>query len=625
MVQNKIADRLEPLPLGKLRLGGGIAEQMEKFFDRRVRSDYAKAVIYPETAEQFRLRNDDETAVGWWRGEFWGKWVISACRVARYENDDSLREFLHNAALDLISTADEDGYIGTYRRKDNYFAADPDETVKVIGWRSNWNWNLWCRKYTLWGLLECYMLCGDERILAAAEKSTAQLCDMLEANHTRPGETGTFNGLPSCSIMKPVLILYRLTGNRRWLDFALGIADDWERPDGRVPNLISNALAMKPIHEWYPESEKWAKAYEMLSCLDGLLELYRVTGVGKYLKTVENMYALLSENEQNVMFSVGFNDIFAHASEYQNSISEPCDVIHWMRICYELFRLTGEAKYMDSFERAYYNPFLAASFADGEWGARGVRSCGRHMVATGQAGMKYSHCCVNNMPRGYLNAAEAYVMVGGDGIYVNLYTDFECRVGGGTVKLGGSYLRDGRVKVSLDLPKAADVHLRIPAWSRRTVIDGEVVGCPQSYVVRRVGAGRSELSIEFDMAPELHQFHREPERFDVKDFRVGRFISGNDVPVGLMSFDRRSVLTYGALLLVRSKMVGCTEGEMFGSAPLDPRSECEIEPIESSAVRNAFRVRFATPSGVVVTHMCDYATGTNRWSADDAALFNLLI
>ena len=115
MLAYHVENRLTPPPLHQMRMHGKIAGQMETFFRERVLSAYAREVIYAETEEQFRLRLDDETPVGMWRGEFWGKWVISACRVCQYEKDESLKEFLRQAALRLIATADPNGYIGTYR------------------------------------------------------------------------------------------------------------------------------------------------------------------------------------------------------------------------------------------------------------------------------------------------------------------------------------------------------------------------------------------------------------------------------------------------------------------------------------------------------------------------------
>ena len=122
-----------------------------------------------------------------------------------------------------------------------------------------------------------------------------------------------------------------------------------------------------------------------MSCYDGIIELYRVTGEEKYLKASEAFYNILLKYEQNVLFSVAYNDVFAGATRDINAITEPCDIIHFMRVCYELYTLTNNSKYMDSFEFAFYNAFLASSFKDGKWGARGARSCGRHFTATMQA------------------------------------------------------------------------------------------------------------------------------------------------------------------------------------------------------------------------------------------------
>ncbi len=415
-------DLFSQLPLGVTHLSGSVGEQMDTFLNERVLSDYALHTIYPETEAPFRLRQDDETAIGRWRGEYWGKWIIGACRVQRYNGNERLKDFVHTACLNLIATADADGYIGTYRDPENCVAPTREmvDAVQVGG--ALWNWNIWCRKYTLWGLLEGYELTQDERILSAAAKSTDQLIAMLRRTGLRLKDTGTFVGLPSCSILKPVLILYRRTGEKAYLDFALQIADEWENPNGECPNLIANAGSGKPLHEWYPGSRTWTKAYEMMSCLDGLLELYRVTGREKYLRAVEDIQELLVRYEGNVLYSVGFNDCFTHGGPLVNSCSEPCDVLHWMRVNSELFRLTGKMKYLDVFEKTFYNSFLAASFSDGKWGARAVRTVGRHQVATGQSFMQYSHCCVNNMPRGYMNAVQTLVLEKHGTYYVNSYT-----------------------------------------------------------------------------------------------------------------------------------------------------------------------------------------------------------
>ena len=91
---------------------------------------------------------------GMWKGEFWGKLMISACRVAEYAHDESLKQFLHAEALRLVALQRPDGYLGTYVNPDyvlplGYDASSYTTTTK----KAPWCWNLWCRKYTMWGLL----------------------------------------------------------------------------------------------------------------------------------------------------------------------------------------------------------------------------------------------------------------------------------------------------------------------------------------------------------------------------------------------------------------------------------------------------------------------------------------
>jgi glucosamine 6-phosphate synthetase-like amidotransferase/phosphosugar isomerase protein len=59
-----------------------------------------------------------------------------------------------------------------------------------------------------------------------------------------------------------------------------------------VDNLINLAYENKIMPHEYPV----VKAYEMLSCFEGLLELYRDTGTEKYLIAVKNFAAALIKN-----------------------------------------------------------------------------------------------------------------------------------------------------------------------------------------------------------------------------------------------------------------------------------------------------------------------------------------
>ena len=89
--------------------------------------------------------------------------------------DQNLKEFIEAAALNVISFAREDGYINSYKNSMNVFSPDPEKAFELMGWNCDWNWNVWCRKYTLWGLIECAELTDNKTILNAAHSLLTNL------------------------------------------------------------------------------------------------------------------------------------------------------------------------------------------------------------------------------------------------------------------------------------------------------------------------------------------------------------------------------------------------------------------------------------------------------------------
>ena len=630
-VHNACADRFISPGIGETILHGDVGETAERMFFCRINSPEARNIIYRETIDAFRNKLDDaKKVIGIWQGEYWGKWVISAARAARYQHNEELKSFVRSAAWELISLRNPDGSISTYRDPAFFFAAPPDEVVKVIGAPCDWNWNIWCRKYTLWGLIEAAELTGDDYILEAAERLLSQLIDTLEKKHIDIHETGTFLGLASCSILKPVLLLYRATGNERFKKFADFIVRGWEREDGRAPNLIRNSFSGKPVDEWYP-GIAWTKAYEMLSCFDGLLEYYRITGYENALKAAENMYELLLKYESNRPGCVGYNDQFRRAGRYLNSLTEPCDAVHWLRLCFELFKLTGTPRYMDSFEHTFLNAFLAGIFKDGSWGMRAVRSSGCHMVAPEQAGMKFNHCCVNNMPRGLINGAESCAMLSGRGIAVNMYIPFTMETvspAAGKIKIDvdGPYLTEGKVRLQVENEKAMILSLRIPAWSRtaRIQYDRKTLDAFPGYTDMELSSGTHELDLTFQFHPAVNVFPCPGEPEKLPDWHRRRYFEGKGSEKLELMKGYYATVSTGPLLLARSKLIGNSEEEMFAPGRLvQGKWSVALSPEPMEGTFAGFRAEFRSADGSVFrSKVCDFASAGNIES-EDPKLFNM--
>ena len=625
-------DKLTTPAAGDVHLDGFVGEKISRFIDYRVRGDFARDVIFPEARHAFEDPDDDTSFTpgegdcdekyrsrpwGRWKGEFWGKLMISACRVAEYEHDAGLKDFLRDEALRLIAFQKPDGYLGTY--------VDP-EYVQPICWKEDhvdtakkgaWCWNLWCRKYTMWGLLANWKLTGERRALDAAARSMDQEIEMLKRLGVRPIDTGTFCGMPSSSVLKPLMLLYRETGKKSYMDFAKAIVDDFRRPDGRAPNIIANALSGKPVADWYHAPWAWAKVYEMLSCCEGLMEYYRVTGDESVLDAMVKFRDLVAKHELNACFSVGYNDQFANAASLPDCITELCDVIHWIRFNRELWLVTGETKYVDAIELAFYNAYLAGLARDGKWGARGVRSHGYHHVSWhGQSGLKHQHCCVDNVPRCAVDVAQTMVARDAEGtLYVALYNDGKATFGDDTVEVSGNYPVGDVVTVKIVRKSAGRVRFRIPAWSATDADCG-------TWRIVEVPSGESVHRFSFDMNPHVRACHCPDEPQDDgsgvgTDWRRGMW-TGYGANEDLLPFMRVSSAVQvmrGPLVIAKAEAVGTSASELrsresiYGTAPA-----LRLEPMTVPGVWGAWNLVVGGENGRRIP-VCDFCSAGDEFKS----------
>ena len=88
--------------------------------------------------------------------------------------------------------------------------------------------------------------------------------------------------MASTSVLEPMCYLYRHTGEKKYLDFCYYITRNIDQHS----KVISALTAGKRVEEVAD-----SKAYEMLSNLVGLVELYRLTGDEKFLTPATNAWA----------------------------------------------------------------------------------------------------------------------------------------------------------------------------------------------------------------------------------------------------------------------------------------------------------------------------------------------
>lgn len=458
-----VADALTPLPLSSVRLGGYLGRKLDLCIRNRIFAQDPDRLVEP-------FRHRAETSC--WQTEFWGKWFTSAAAACEYAGIAGWRERLLESARRVIATQSSDGYIGNY----------------AAGSRLS-GWDVWGRKYTLLGLLADFQLTGDPEAINGARRLADLTLREIGPISTDIVSLGLYRGMAASSILQPMILLYQRTRDRRYLDFGEYILARWSSTRG--PQLVEKALAGVSVGKRFPPPEKWwtwengEKAYEMMSCYAGLLELYRATGWAPALNAALRTTASIRDTEINIAGSGSSMECWyggkALQTEMRARSMETCVGVSWMQLCASLLRITSDPRFADEIEKTLYNALLGAMTPDGSSFAQysaleGVRALGENHCGMGL------NCCIANGPRGMMLAPAVAVMQGAEGPVVNLYSEGEWKLGNGGLAMKTDYPRSGAVEIEMrpKQPEAFTLRLRIPAWSEETTL--AVNGAPVAGV-----------------------------------------------------------------------------------------------------------------------------------------------
>lgn len=445
-VPPRLADVLEPAPLASVRLTGP-APLLAHRIDANTLQRLARVDPGPLLAG-FRRRPGSHP----WIGEHVGKWLHAATLAWAHTGDAGIRTRLDEVARELIKTQEADGYLGTYvlgQRFGLYRGAD---------------WDVWVHKYNLIGLLTYYRYTGNPEALAACRR----VGDLLDRTFG-PGKkslisAGTHVGMAATSVLEPMVLLYRHTGEERYLAFARSIVDCWDEPNG--PRVLRTLVTEKSV----PKTAN-GKAYEMLSNLVGLCELARATGDRSYLEPCLNAWKDITSRHLYVTGSASSHELFHEDAALPNrqsaNVGETCVTVTWIQLNAQLLRLTGEARFGEELERSFYNHLAAAQRPDGaEWcyytSLEGAKPYGPGI-----------NCCVSSGPRGMALAPELAFLTSASerALCVNLWETgrAELEIGGPvTVETVSGLPALGRLDVTLRLPEPREfgVRVRVPHWLR---------------------------------------------------------------------------------------------------------------------------------------------------------------
>ncbi len=584
---------------GKMSFGGYIGELEKYLVDKHV----TNGDVWRLFVNQFRNKTDNDWR---WRGEYWGKAMRGAAMLYKATKNPAIYDAMKETIEDLLSTQEENGRISTY----------PVE-MEFQGW------DMWARKYIILGNLYFYDACEDEafkeKLLAAIVRHANYIVE-----HVGEGEGKTpilktsdaWGTMNSCSILEPFVKLYKITGRPEYLEFAEYIVSTG-LCDGA--NLIELSLKGVPPHKYaHP------KAYEMMSCFQGLLELYTVTGNPTHLEAVIKFANLVYDNEITVIGTAGYEgEFFSHGAPGQTEYSEKevletCVTAVWMNLCFRLLEITGDAKYADWLECASLNAMNGSvnnkeqySVRAENWDPRGVDGSlpieqwpkyeGKRQILPfdsysplvnarrGQliAGFNVMEdeqtygCCACIGVAGIAMEELFAVMKAEDGYVVNLYEDLTVETDDCRMQL----MRDKytfAVRIAVENENEFSLKLRIPKWTKgyQVFVDGIEVATDEKDGYIAVDVKDCIVDVTFNAGVKMLKYNGKIA------FKKGPYVLARDQKLGEDIAD--------AIALPENVVVTTYENKIF---------DCD------------YAYKLQTEEGEI--SLCDYAHVGKEYDSDD--------
>ena len=589
----------------RMKLEGTLAEAV-RFIER---NQICEVGLWRKFVEVFRMHGDGIGDV-WvsWRSEYWGKMMRGASMVLQYTNDNGMYKILEESVRDMLTAEDEHGRISGYSVEQEFT-----------------RWDLWGRKYVMLGMMYFMEICRDEELNHAMIASMRRQADYI-IDRIGPGKldirtcSKNWEGMNSCSILEPMVRLYRLTGEQRYLDFAEYIISTGFIQSA---NLIELAYADEVAPHDYPV----VKAYEMMSCFEGLLQYYYVTGIEKYRTAVLNFGHRILDGELSVIGCSGCtHELFDHTAvrqtqtDYKGIVQETCVTVTWMKFAAALLELSGEAAFADRIEQSYYNAYLGsfntqrALFSDKKMNdvPQVLPFDSYSPLVADRRGRKvggYNYfpdhtfygCCACIGAAGAGVIPQIALMRSAQGLTLNYYEQGVIHTTTPTGKaltltMDTAYPYDGKVRIALETEadELFTLALRVPAWCQKATVT--------------VGSSSQEA------APGYVQLSQKWQNGDVilldLPMRVTRVLP----PEGAVNADVFAAYQHGPIVLAADKRVADPDSVL--ALQCDEQGTADSRAVYCPEIREAHLCLEVALENGEKARLIDYASAGKTWTEE---------
>jgi DUF1680 family protein len=480
--------RLQPPAGARFSLDGVVGDRMEANVHNWL---LPAPKANPGMIEMFHVRDrEPKPNLVPWAGEFVGKYLLSAIPALRLTESDALAQTVRQVVDDVVASQADDGYLGPFPKKQ-----------RLLG-----QWDLWGHYHVMRALVRYHEETGYTPAMDAALRAADLICTTYLDTDRRVIDAGAPE--MNMSVIHVLAKLYRITGRERYWRMAKEIERDWER----AGDYFRTGLAGTPFYR--TPRPRW----ESLQCLEGLAELYRVTGDADYRTALVNHWESIRRYDRHNTGAFSTNEA-AVGSPYRNGSIETCCTVAWMALTIDVLTLTGDPTAADELEWSLFNAMLGAQHPSGRWWTYdtpmdGQRVASAHaIVFQARAGTPELNCCSVNAPRSLALLTDWAVLLDDAGLVINYYGPCTMRLPdvrgtAVTIEQQTRYPADGRITLVIKPDQTArfNLRLRIPGWSRQTTVrvNGKPIAdvTPGTYLsIDRDWRPGDRIELNLDMSP----------------------------------------------------------------------------------------------------------------------------
>lgn len=504
---SEYAPKQSPIPRKSISLGGKIGRLCDNITKRWL---IGIRETNPAILDVLRDADLEPTRVLLpWSGEFPGKYLTAAIEIYSFTHDAELGEYIGEFIDALLSCQQEDGYLGALPKGFHFEKHSPEMNYdfEISDPKHELMWDAWGHYHIMYGLMLWYRLNGSKKALSAAERIADLLCSVF---YTEENKKLSDTGSEECN-MSPVhsmAELYKITGKKKYLDFALAAAEDFSAPT--AGDYIKLALEGKDFFEM--PKPRW----ESLHSVEGVASLYEITEDSRLLRALLSLWESMTRGDLHNTggFTTGEK---AQGNPFEFGAIETCCTISYMALTRDVLRITGESRYADILEWCFYNTGIGAFSPSGRWSTydtpmEGFKRANYHSVGfQSRPGAPDLNCCSVNAPRAVgLLTDWAYTADGGT-LFINYYGENTASldINGKKITIGQetAYPYDG--KITLRISGGTDkmkLRLRIPFWSEKTIVSfsGESFSPKPGYFEIDINSVKDgEIELNLDMRARL--------------------------------------------------------------------------------------------------------------------------